>query len=224
MSGLDLHLWKIECGAAGAALNGQWSLLSGAERTRAGRFHQECHRNRYARAHAGLRRVLSRYINVRPQDIVFQHGSAGKPDLTAKNGRLQFNLTTSVDLALVAVCREYPVGVDCEQIRLDRSLIAIAQRMFRPEDAQEVAAAPEDERPTTFCRFWTALEASVKADGRGLFRSRDQSTMPSLDVGHCVPAEGFIAAVARTALPPAETWGLFSLDRQEPSNKPESRF
>jgi 4'-phosphopantetheinyl transferase len=204
-----LHLWKITCGGGGPPLARLWPLLSPREDARARRLRQESHRERYVRAHGGLRLILSRYLDQAPRDLVFSYGANGKPHLGCG---LEFNLTTSADLALVAVCLEQPVGVDCELVRPRVNPLALARRMFDETEARRVADAPPGRRLDVFTRSWTALEASVKADGRGLFRSRVEPPMPALAIGHCVPEPGYLAAVAREGLPPAADWHNVLLD------------
>jgi 4'-phosphopantetheinyl transferase len=142
-----------------------------------------------------------------PEAIDFQYGKAGKPYLCCG---LEFNLTTSGDLALAAVRRQRPLGVDCELLRPRGDLIAVARRAFAPADAALVSRAPETERLAAFNLAWTALEASVKADGRGLFRSRKAPPLPDMDVIHFIPEDGFIAALAGAHLPPVSEWVTLS--------------
>lgn len=204
----DLHLWKIPCGTGGIAACDLWPILSRRERDKATRLRAERQRTRFVRAHAGLRLILAEYSDIAPREIAFSRGNAGKPGIA---GGLEFNLTTSADLALVAVCLGQPVGIDCEFIRPHSDLNAIARRMFTTNHAERVAAAPESDRLVIFTCAWTALEASVKADGRGLFRSRKVPPMPELDITHCVPERGYIAAVARADLPPVSEWTTLTL-------------
>lgn len=201
-----LHLWKIPTGKTGAAISDLWPLLSPRERGRAERLRLARFRDRYVQAHAGLRLILSSYLPVGPRTIVLKYGSAGKPRLSETQIPIEFNLTTSGDLALVAVSMQEQVGVDCEQIRERANMIKIAKRMFPPEEARQVAAATESECLRRFYLAWTALEAEVKADGRGLFRRKEPSDQETLEVMHCVPEPGFIAAVARKNLPQATLW------------------
>ncbi|MCK7581755.1 MAG: 4'-phosphopantetheinyl transferase superfamily protein [Chromatiales bacterium] len=107
-------------------------------------------------------------------------------------------LSTGPDAAL---------GVDCEWIRPRGNLLTIARRLFEPETVAELEAAPESERLERFHIAWTALEADVKCDGRGLFRPRPPGTSVP-EIAHVIPAPGYIAAVARAGLPPIEHWRL----------------
>jgi 4'-phosphopantetheinyl transferase len=86
--------------------------------------------------------------------------------------------------------------------------------MFSPQVVQALADTPEPEQLDAFYTAWTALEAEVKAEGRGLFGPRDRSTAAvsrRLGVAHFRPVPGFIAAVARQGLPPVEQWGTHRL-------------
>jgi 4'-phosphopantetheinyl transferase len=177
-----LHLWKIETPNAdtpcSAALQ---DLLSPVERERMGRLRLALHRRRYLHAQAGLRKILASYLDCRPEKLVFLRGHVGKPYI--EDTPLHFNLTTSADLALVGVSLDIPLGIDCEQV-----------------------AAPEPERHERFYLAWTALEADVKADGRGLFRQPIDPAAAPPEVRHCIPESGFVAAVARAHLPAVAEW------------------
>lgn len=215
----DLHLWKIDCGPGGAPIDAQLTLLSDDERARAERLLLVHHRKRYVRSHAGLRQILAYYANILAHQIVFQHGMAGKPSIAGDRKGIEFNMTTSDDHAFVAVSREQPVGIDCEQLRPRTDLIALARRMFSDADAERVTMTPEDERLAAFYSAWTALEAGVKADGRGLSHRKEPPAMGVLQIAHCIPADGFLAAVARTSLPPSSHWRAFSLPEPKNSNE-----
>jgi len=201
-----LHLWRIKAGPDGAPLAELRSLLSPRESERAARLLFDNHRERYVRAHAGLRAILSGYVGIDPQAIELRYADAGKPYLANSLRALDFNLTTTGDLALVALSSGEPIGVDCEQLRDRRSLVAIAARMFSPEEASRIAAAPEEEQSERFHVAWTGLEAEVKVDGLGLAGRKQPSAQSSIQIKHCMPAPGFIAAVARKDLPPVGNW------------------
>ena len=208
----DLHLWRIPTGEGGAPVGNCLDLLGGRQRDRAQRMTHAAARDRYVRSQAGLRRILALYLGVPPGSIDYRYGPAGKPGLPGTSAWLEFNLTTTGDLALVAVSRELALGVDCEWIRPRRGLDGIARRMFSPEEADALAATPESERLAAFCRSWTALEADAKWDGRGLFRQRPAGT-PGPEIRHLIPEPGYVAAVARAALPPTADWATLELSR-----------
>lgn len=198
----DLHLWRLYTAAPGMNLRECWALLGDAQRQRAAGMRLTERRAQYLRAHAGLRLILARYLAVAPAALNFIYGINGKPALA--DAALEFNLTTSGELALVAISTT-AVGVDCEMLRPQRRWLAIAQRMFAPTTIAALEMAAETERLALFYQAWTALEAEVKCDGRGLFRTRAADENPP-QIAHCIPQTGFIAAVARDALPPVQAW------------------
>lgn len=212
----DLHLWRIRIAAADGSDPNLLRLLGADEQARVQRLASATLRARYVRAHADLRRILGLYLGLPPAEIAFAQAANGKPALAAcqNPARLEFNLTGSGDLALLAISLEVPVGVDCEQIRPRRELLGVARRMFSLEVAQALAEAPESERLDAFHTAWTALEAEVKADGRGLFRPRDPGSPGAgevLGIAHFRPLPGYLAAVARQDLPPVEQWSIHHL-------------
>ena len=204
-----VHLWRIPAGPNGAEPAELWPVLSPAEQTRALRFASRTLRDRYIRAHGGLRRILSSYLNEAPHELVFIVSPHGKPSvrqLAAGPGRrVEFSLTGSHDLALAAVSLDHPIGVDCELIRPRPELIGIARRMFSQQVAEALETTPEPQRLDAFYAAWTALEAQVKAEGSGLFRPRDPAATP-LMTAHFVPQSGYMAAVARERLPATALW------------------
>jgi 4'-phosphopantetheinyl transferase len=151
-------------------------------------------------------------MNKDPHSIVFTHYDQGKPALLGASDdppvRLQINLTGSHELALVAVTLDHPIGVDCELIRPRPELLGIARRMFSRQVADTLEGTPESDRLDAFYAAWTALEAEVKADGRGLFQPRDPAAQ-RLATAHFLPQSGYMAAVAREQLPAPPLWGAF---------------
>ena len=211
-----LHLWRIQADAHGDDLGVCLGMLGERQRQRAQGMAHAVYRERYLRAQAGLRRVLGLYLGIPPGAVAFTHGPAGKPTIDPACGGLEFNLTTTADLALVAISRGAEVGVDCEWIRPRRDIASVARRMFTPEQVTELLATPESARLERFYRAWTALEADAKADGRGLFRPRAPGARPPR-IMHRVPAPGHIAAVARAQLPPLDQWLTLELTPLRPA-------
>ncbi|MFZ1539447.1 MAG: 4'-phosphopantetheinyl transferase superfamily protein [Chromatiaceae bacterium] len=198
----DLQLWIIPCGADNGDPDALWPLLSDAEQARADRFLMPGYRDAYIRAHAGLRLILAAPLATPPARITFQHGPKGKP---AVAGALEFNLTTSGDLALVALRWDKPVGIDCEPLTANRDMLGIARRLFSPEQVAMLLAEDEAERPALFTRFWTALEATVKLDGGGLFQPAAAHS-PAPEITHFSPQPGYVAALASQEPPPLTSW------------------
>ncbi len=205
LSGSAIHLWRLNTGDTGADPAPRLQWLAPKEQARSQALHRPEVRARYLRTHIGLRMILASYLGRHPREVAIERSVTGKPYLTEPAAGLVFNLTTTGDLALIAIARGTPIGVDCELIRARPDLERIAERMFPAHLAAAIRAAPPEERVERFHLAWTALEADVKADGRGLFRERHAAAMPP-SIAHCTPAAGYVAAVARIDLAPPETW------------------
>lgn len=219
----EIHLWRIRTDARGMDLDRCLSALGEPQRVRAGKMRHVAYRDRYLRAHAGLRTILARYLRIPPQTIVFAYGPAGKPRLQSGTLALSFNLTTSGDLALVGLCAgsepESELGVDCERLLPRSDLLGIAERMFEPAAIRALAAIPETARLALFYQFWTALEADAKSDGRGLFQPRaNDAIRPAIT--HCIPETGYLAAIARARLPAVTEWLTFDLESGNATDSP----
>jgi 4'-phosphopantetheinyl transferase len=208
----DLHLWRIELGAGGGDPRDLLAELDPNEQARAERLAVASRRDAFVRAHAGLRRILALYLADAASAIGLRVGRNGKPYLAGDPPPLHFNLTTAADLALLGVARSMPLGVDCERLAPRSNLAGIARRMFPPEVADAVLASPEPDRLTRFYRAWTALEAEVKADGRGLHQHRRRNPGAAPTIHHCIPKTGYLAAIAGIGLGEAQGWTYLRLE------------
>jgi 4'-phosphopantetheinyl transferase len=163
----EVHIWKVRMGAAGEVLNRPWAMLSERERARANRFSRDSDRSRFITAHGALREVLSEYCGVPPEALHFEQNEFGKPHL-GHFPRIQFNLSHSGDIALIAVadsgCR---VGVDVEQVGRHISE-GVAERFFSAGELSRLQTASGEERVKAFFRCWTRKEAYLKALGCGI--------------------------------------------------------
>lgn len=150
-------------------------LLSAKESARARRFISPVHRRRFIAARGMLRRVLGRYLDMAPEQIVFLIDPRGKPYIENADapGSLHFNLSHSAGMALIGLAVERKIGVDLEFIDEGRNPGKLAARFFSAKETEAVAAAPESERAGLFFRYWTAKEAYLKAIGDGIRRFED---------------------------------------------------
>src|SRR5690349_20188145 len=67
---------------------------------------------RHAAESQPIRQLLASYAGRDPDGIRFQRGANGKPSLAG--GELEFNLSHSGSLLLLALSRKQPLGVDLE--------------------------------------------------------------------------------------------------------------
>ena len=165
----EVHLWRVDL----EALTGnelRWNeVLSPDELKRSARFHFPRDRQHFVASRALLRTILASYLDKHPARLNFLYSKKEKPSLDpADVSDVTFNVSHSAGIALMAFARGREVGVDIEQVRPDVDLEAIARRFFSPNEQNELAALPADEKTEAFFRCWTRKEAYIKATGAGL--------------------------------------------------------
>lgn len=180
----EVHVWLARTDVAAAEIRASSAILDEEERARAARFRFEKDQHRAIVARASLRRLLAAYLRVSPRDLRFVFGPQGKPALL--DGSLEFNVSHSGPLVLLAFAKGSPVGVDVEQEKKERDRLAIAQRYFAPAETEKVRRA--EDVAGAFYRTWTAKESVIKAVGGGL--SIDLSSfLVTPDRGRFTPVE-----------------------------------
>lgn len=93
----------------------------------------------------------------------------GRPRLEAPFDDRDVGWSHSGEGLLLAFGRGITVGIDLERERPRPRALELAQRFFRPDEAQWLAnQAGEAAREAAFLRLWCAKEAVLKAHGRGL--------------------------------------------------------
>ena len=192
----EVHAWLVRLGTAPPP--GKRSLVS----------------------HVALRLVLGELTGTAPESLRFERrcghcGGAGhgKPHLAGRPD-LDFNLSHSGELALIAVTRGRRVGVDVERVRPRTDVLAIARGSLSTREHQAIESlGTDDARRTAFFRCWTRKEAYLKGLGVGLAGGLDtdpdeahgwriRSLVAPPGYKAAVAAEGQLALRQRTTLWP----------------------
>lgn len=180
-----VRVWRISLADPSWARISPKAYLSAGEMDRADRFVVPQPRVQYVRSHIALRWLLAQELKAEPSQIGFVEANGGKPGLV-KGGGLEFNLSHSGDLALIAVTREIPIGVDVEQHRPNVRVRDLAGRYFSSlEDAAIRETGGRNggrKQRVLFFQIWTRKEACIKAWGEGL-----RTPLDSFDVLGEVP-------------------------------------
>ncbi len=166
----EVHLWRIDL-AAVAQEEQRWKqILSADEQERAARFHFSRDRQCFTATRGLLRTILAGYIDSDPSELVFSYSQREKPSLTPSptGSQVEFNVSHSGTIALLAFARGRALGVDVEQLRDNFDHDTIAHRFFSEEEQRQLAALSPSERYHGFFRCWTRKEAYIKAQGTGL--------------------------------------------------------
>jgi 4'-phosphopantetheinyl transferase len=161
-----VHVWITDCDAESGHRPRCLAATTDAERERAARFHRREDGERFLFAHGTLRLILADYLQADPLALRFGAHANGKPFVEA--ARIEFNLSHSGALALIAVARSRQVGVDVEQVRPIPDLESVAARVCTPGELAVLAGLPEPQRQRAFFAMWTRKEALAKATGEGI--------------------------------------------------------
>ena len=190
----ELHVWRADLDRP-IDLGG----LSATERERAERFKSATHRTRWSRSRALLRGLLGGYLDRRADALEFVEARNGKPAVSKAAG-LEFNLSHSDDLAVIAFARDTALGVDVECDREVRDPIGIAGRVLDAGAVERLRSLPESERRREFLRLWVRYEAALKCRGGRLGATADEAGLQLIDLD---PGAGAAAAVALDRVPAA---------------------
>lgn len=154
-----------------------YQLLNADERSRADRFYFSKHKRRFTTARATLRIILARYLNTAPERLEFSYNNQGKPSVI-NSQKLQFNISHTGDLAIVAIGKIYPLGVDIEHYSA-RPYEGIAKSLFSEQELREFKKAPLSLKPALFFHIWSQKEAFIKATGLGLSYPTKEFNVPT---------------------------------------------
>ena len=162
----EVHLWAIDLDPPPSEAARRVAATTDGERERAARFWRREDGDRYLSAHGALRLVLAECLACDPLAMCFADGEHGKPFLDG--APVEFNLSHSSDLALIAVARSRRVGVDVERVRSVADLDDLAGRVCTPAELATLATLAETQRARAFLSMWTRKEALAKATGDGI--------------------------------------------------------
>lgn len=186
VAGSRVDVWRTQLDVEPKRLESLARVLSADELARASRFHRVRDRSRFVAAHAALRSLLSRHTGIEPSAIRFEYSERGKPrlgnDPRGRASEIEFNLSHSSDLCLIAVARGASVGVDVEKVRNLHNLDGLAATVLSARELGALNEVSPHRRVSTFFDLWVRKEAVLKATGEGL--SKDLGAIdlhPALD-------------------------------------------
>lgn len=119
-----------------------------------------------------LRHLFSAYHAENPPGHwLFGKSETGRPMVDSAQSRLEFNLTHTGDVLLIAVSGSGRPGIDAERLGRPVEVSAIARRYFNSSEALQILDAAPEIKNELFLRYWTLKESAVKATGQGLSRA-----------------------------------------------------
>ncbi len=203
----EVHVWRttLDLPASGFAKLRQ--ILSADERERADRFQFDLDRRRSVIGRGYLRLLLGQILDFPENGLRFEYDEFGKPSLSSKQGPpLQFNVSHSGELILIAITKGPAVGVDVERIRNDIDVDNIAARFFSAKECKALASLAGPVRHKAFFACLTCKEAYLKARGFGVSLPLDQFDVSIL------PEDEPRLLATRPDRAEAGQWKLWSLE------------
>jgi 4'-phosphopantetheinyl transferase len=173
LNSAEVHLWQ-------ARLNKRLAdsverHLSADEIARARRFHFAKDKNDFVAARGLLRTLLSAYLGISSDELLFSYGEKGKPSLQKSHrSAINFNLAHSRGMAIYAFSESREVGIDLEYMREDLADEDIAERFFSRREIKMLAGVSAELKKQAFFNCWTRKEAYIKARGEGLSMPLDE--------------------------------------------------
>jgi 4'-phosphopantetheinyl transferase len=172
----EIQLWLVKVPDADANMDALLARLTSAERERAAAKRVSTKQREYITGQATLRTLLAMQLDVDPDTVEYRRGIKGKPYLADRHARqtsyeqlpLQFNITHSGEIVMLAMSLGAELGVDVEWHNERTDPHRVARRAFsEPERATFEQITPQQQREHFFA-LWTCKEALVKCTGLGI--------------------------------------------------------
>lgn len=166
-------------------------------------------KNVYKVSRSYLKKILGLYMGTEPEKLLFRLGSKGKPYLQFPVSDLQFNMTHSNQLILIAVTRQNEIGIDVEHLRPVETLQGVIENQFSMSEQKTLKNCPREEQSKLFFQLWTSKEAFLKAFGTGIREGlqnialkpeaaiiQDLLTLQTCHYVQFFPSEDYVATLA----------------------------
>jgi 4'-phosphopantetheinyl transferase len=170
----EVHVWRQRLDCSPASVEAFTCLLSNEERYRAERFRFEEGRTEYIVSRGTLRVLLAAYQGTATDQLQFAYSEFGRPRLAVDGPEaIEFNISHSSGLTLLAFARHRRIGIDIEAVRTNFNPTEIAENYFSQSERTTLSDLPPGLRHQAFFRCWTRKEAFIKALGEGLSHPLD---------------------------------------------------
>lgn len=201
-----MDVYSVRISSISSSGEEMMSVFSADELHRARKISRSEVRHSYIVCRYVLRRLLAGYLNIAPEKICFAYGEKGKPRLANNNKAIEFNLSHSRDLLLVAIGGG-TVGVDVEYMRDLKGYLHLAKRFFTQKECEFIEVSYNSLQ--SFYDIWTAKEAYLKhlglgiADGLSSFSvvNNDElvETLSGVRLSHLDVGDDYCAALASSS-------------------------
>jgi 4'-phosphopantetheinyl transferase len=164
-----IHVWRVHLSISPEQAALYRTDLSENERARAEQYRVPHHQYQFISTRGILRRLLSHYVGKPAANLQLENTIQGKPALGDPSSlSLQFNVSHTSGMALLAITVEHTVGIDVETRNRTISAQDIAARYFSAREAAYLGTLSPEQRTEEFLTYWTCKEAYLKMRGIGL--------------------------------------------------------
>lgn len=166
-----IEVWKLAL-PPGDATPEDLESLAPEEIARAEKFRVPGAAAQFIRTRATLRRVLASHLGVAPEEVRFATTTTGKPHVMSAGesgaSGIEFSVTHCPGLALIAVGRGQPLGIDAEPLDTPTETVDAVVGQLGPEERRVAAELEGTPRTRFLLERWVGREALAKAVGLGL--------------------------------------------------------
>ena len=126
-------------------------------------YKKQSDRNLYLVAHGAFNLITKEITGILPN---INYTPYGKPYI--ENSEIEFNITHSGELVLIALSKESPIGVDIEQVLPIENKSGLLEQFFHIHEIEEIRGLSPPNSDLAFYSCWTRKEAILKSLGNGL--------------------------------------------------------
>lgn len=203
----EVHIYCLTLPKESSELTRLWQLLSPGETERAGSLKIETAKERFIAGRGILREILGGYLGIGPGEVRIATGEHGKPFLANGGANLNFNLSHSGDMYVLAVATAAELGIDVEEVEAGKPFDDVARLAFSSRERQELLTLPSsDLQAAGFYRCWVRKEACLKACGSGFSLPGNSFEVSPLDN----------SAAMQTVLCGQNWWHVLDIDVPHP--------
>ncbi len=179
----QVHLWLVNL--EGLSYKKWYSILSKDENEKLEKIIPTIERKLRSKSRIALRLLISLYLKIKPDSIVFNYGEFGKPELSLPNQKITFNLSHSENNLAVLIDSSDSIGVDIETRNSNANIsLKLANRFFSEQEYLNLQALKGWEQEFLFNQLWTLKESVLKSNGKGIHLIDQAPDFSDLNIMH----------------------------------------
>ncbi len=165
----EIHIWRFNLDPVKSFNEFFINLLSDEEKKQVEKIKLGDVKNRSIISKAIIKNIISNYLGLNIKQIIFSYNEFGKPVIPERinSFRLNFNISHSGDLGLIAITRKNLIGIDVEKMNELDQIDDIINLCFTETEKYMLSCLESTEKKEVFYKIWTGKEAFIKAIGKG---------------------------------------------------------